>query len=127
MAKTNWGIGDTVRPADMNEIGSEINQLREDVDNIEIPPASLTVPGIVQLSDVVNSTDKTKAATANSVKLAYDEATAAKQLGVEQKNNVVAALNGRGQLETEALFHRILQLKTDHIPSQQVIIMGRVW
>jgi len=33
MAKDNWTLLDTVRPADMNQIGSEINQLRVDVDN----------------------------------------------------------------------------------------------
>lgn len=96
MAKINWTMNETVQPADMNALGTEINELRSDVDNIQIPDGTLTQKGIVQLSDVVTSTDKTKAATANSVKLAFDEATAAKQLGVEQKNNVVAALNSIG-------------------------------
>ncbi|MEC0107280.1 phage tail protein [Paenibacillus taichungensis] len=66
------------------------------IDDVSIPDASLTIKGKVQLSDVVSSTDKTKAATPSAVKIAYDEALAAKQLGVEQKNNVVAALNSIG-------------------------------
>lgn len=83
-----------------NDIKRDFNALANAVDqsvsSITIPPASLTEAGKVQLSDAVNSTDKTKAATPSAVKLAYDEATAAKQLGVEQKANVVAALNSIG-------------------------------
>lgn len=83
-----------------NDIKRDFNALANAVDqsvsSITIPPASLTEAGKVQLSDAINSTDKTKAATPSAVKLAYDEATAAKQLGVEQKNSVVAALNSIG-------------------------------
>ena len=60
------------------------------------PDASTTRKGIVQLNDSVTSTSTTQAATANAVKQAYDEALAGKQLGVEQKANLVAALNSIG-------------------------------
>lgn len=96
MAKTDWTGTDTVKPADMNEIGQEINQLREDVDNIHIPPATLTEAGIAQLSSATDSTSEAMAATPKAVKAAMDEALASKQLGVEQKANVVAALNSIG-------------------------------
>lgn len=77
MAKTNWGLNDVVQPSDLNGIGQEINQLREDVDNIEIPPASLTEAGIVQLSNATNSNAEDRAATPKAVKSAYDAAVAA--------------------------------------------------
>ncbi|WP_068786605.1 tail fiber protein [Paenibacillus phocaensis] len=72
MAKTDWGLNDIVKPADLNELGGEVNQLREDVDNIEIPPASLTTPGIVQLSSSSNSSNETLAATPLAVKTVND-------------------------------------------------------
>lgn len=67
MAKTDWNLSKTVYPEDMNQIGSEINQLRSDVDNIEIPPASLTVPGIVQLSNKTDGTSELVATTEKAV------------------------------------------------------------
>ncbi|MHA7580107.1 tail fiber protein [Paenibacillus vandeheii] len=73
-----------------------LDTLREAVSQMDIPDASLTQKGKVQLSDVTNSTAKDKAATPSAVKIAFDEATSAKQLGVEQKANVVAALNSIG-------------------------------
>ncbi|MGG4344910.1 pyocin knob domain-containing protein [Paenibacillus lautus] len=77
MAKTNWQMGDTVKPADMNDIGQEINDLRNDVDNIHIPPASLTEAGVVKLNNAINSTSDVDAATPSAVKQAYDKANAA--------------------------------------------------
>lgn len=67
MAKTDWGMNDIVMPADMNDIGEEINQLRTDVDNIHIPPATLTEAGIVQLSNKTDGTSETLAATEKAV------------------------------------------------------------
>lgn len=117
MAKTDWSLNDTVQPQDMNAIGEEINQLRQDVDHIEIPPASVTEAGIVKLSSATNSTSETLAATPRAVKSAYDAATAAQttanaantaaataqsradsafQLGNERKAEVVAALVAKG-------------------------------
>lgn len=113
MARTDWDLEKSVLPEDMNAIGEEINKLREDVDNIEIPPASLSEAGIVQLSNKTDGTSEAVAATEKAVKSAYDrgssgitaasaaqsradsaytEATAAKQLGNERKADVVAAL-----------------------------------
>lgn len=117
MAKTDWSLNDTVQPQDMNAIGEEINQLREDVDHIEIPPASVAEAGIVKLSSATNSTSETLAATPRAVKSAYDAATTAQttanaantaaaaaqaradsafQLGNERKAEVVAALVAKG-------------------------------
>ncbi len=77
MAKTDWGLNDVVHPSDLNNIGQEINQLREDVDNIEIPPASLTEAGIVRLSNSTSGTREDVAATELAVKTTYDAAAAA--------------------------------------------------
>ncbi|MGO4730838.1 tail fiber protein [Paenibacillus sp. 2KB_22] len=74
----------------------DLDALREAVSQMDIPDASLTQKGKVQLSDAINETSKNKAATPNAVKLAYDEAVAAKQLGVETKSDVVATLNSIG-------------------------------
>lgn len=68
MAKTDWKLNDTVKPDDMNDIGEEINQLRTDVDNIHIPPATLTEAGIVQLSNKTDGTSETLAATEKAVR-----------------------------------------------------------
>lgn len=90
MAKTDWSLNDTVQPQDMNAIGEEIHQLREDVDNIEIPPASVAEAGIVKLSNATNSTSETLAATPRAVKSAYDAATAA-QTTANAANTAAAA------------------------------------
>lgn len=67
MAKTNWTSIDTVQPTDMNQIGSEINQLRTDVDDFEIPIGSTAQKGILQLSNQITSQSQTLAATAKAV------------------------------------------------------------
>ncbi|WP_018750211.1 pyocin knob domain-containing protein [Paenibacillus sanguinis] len=99
MAKTDWKMSDTVKPADMNDIGQEINDLRSEVDNIEIPPASLTTPGIVQLSSSANSSSETLAATPLAVKTAHDAALAAQNTA--NAANSAAAQAGTG-LSTHA-------------------------
>lgn len=68
MAKTDWRLTDVVRPEDMNNIGQEINDLRTDLNNTDIPQASLTKPGIVQLSNETDSDAEDKAATPKAVK-----------------------------------------------------------
>ncbi|GIO33268.1 hypothetical protein J2TS6_44090 [Paenibacillus albilobatus] len=72
------------------------DKIDEAVGNIKVPDASLTEKGIVQLSNATNSTSENMAPTLKAVKAAMDEALASKQLGVEQKANVVAALNSIG-------------------------------
>ncbi|MNW46023.1 Phage tail fiber repeat protein [compost metagenome] len=96
MAKTDWSINNVVRPQDMNDIGAEINQLRDDVDHIEVPPASTTKAGIVQLNDATNSPSTTQAGTANAVKKAYERADAAFTAGNERKQQVVDVLIAKG-------------------------------
>lgn len=102
MAKTNWQAGDTVQPGDMNDIGQEINQLRTDIDNIDVPPASLTQAGIVMLSNATNGTRENVAPTEKALSLVMQEAQAGKQAGIERKNEVVAALNSIGIPATTA-------------------------
>jgi len=103
--------------AGLDNIGKIPTELLPDDQEIVLPDASLTQKGITQLSSATDSTSEAMAATPKAVKAAYDrgsagvtaaataqsradsafnEATAAKQLGVEQKANVVAALNSIG-------------------------------
>ncbi|MFK4171061.1 phage tail protein [Paenibacillus lautus] len=96
MARTDWTSIDTVRPADMNQIGHEINNLQDAISNIDIPDASLTEKGIVQLSNVTDGTRENVAPTEKALGEVMKEALAGKQLGVEQKANVVAVLNSKG-------------------------------
>ncbi|PAD78045.1 hypothetical protein CHH67_08415 [Paenibacillus campinasensis] len=81
-----------------DKIDEAVGQVREELANVnvDIPDASLREKGIVQLSNATNGTREDVAATEKAVKAAYDEALAGKQLGVEQKANVVAALNSIG-------------------------------
>ncbi|WP_338842060.1 tail fiber protein [Paenibacillus glucanolyticus] len=58
----------------------------------DIPLASLTEPGITQLSNAINSTSDALAATPSAVKKAYDRADQAFTAGNERKAEVVAAL-----------------------------------
>ncbi|MCG7386866.1 phage tail protein [Paenibacillus sp. ACRRY] len=88
-------------PRDMNALANAVDTaveaaIDDAVAGVTIPDASLTVKGKTQLSSATNSTLEDRAATPKAVKTAYDEAVAAKQLGVEQKANVVAALNSIG-------------------------------
>lgn len=85
MAKTDWGLNDVVQPSDLNGIGQEINQLREDVDNMDFP-----------LSDATDGTRSDVAASEKAVGLVMQEAQAAKQAGNERKADVVAALVAKG-------------------------------
>ncbi|MGG1878126.1 phage tail protein [Paenibacillus cisolokensis] len=87
---------DVVLNDNWDKIDAAVSQIQEDLGNVTVPDASLTQKGIVQLSNATNSTSESLAATPRAVKTAYDEALAAKQLGVEQKANVVAALNSIG-------------------------------
>lgn len=74
----------------------DLDTLREAVSQMDIPDASLTQKGKVQLSDKTNGTSDLLAATEKALGLVMTEAAAAKQLGVETKNDVVATLNSIG-------------------------------
>lgn len=74
----------------------DLEELREAVSEVDVPDASLTQKGKVQLSNEVDSNAEDMAATPKAVKAVLIEALSAKQLGVEQKANVVAALNSIG-------------------------------
>ncbi|MGG4341019.1 phage tail protein [Paenibacillus lautus] len=89
---------ETMLNENWDKVDEAVGQVLEDLGNIdvELPDASLTQKGIVQLSNATNGARENVAATEKAVKAAYDEALEGKQLGVEQKNNVVAALNSIG-------------------------------
>lgn len=45
MAKTEWGLNDILKPADLNELGEDINQLRERLDSADTANVNLQ-PGL---------------------------------------------------------------------------------
>jgi hypothetical protein len=110
-----WGLWKKVPTRD------EIQQLQEDLQNADIPPASLTEPGIVQLSNATDGTSETVAATEKAVGLAF-------QAGVERKMEVVAALNSIGvSASTSEKWVELIQklssfiLATGNVTSDDVI------
>ncbi|WP_068782009.1 phage tail protein [Paenibacillus sp. GM2] len=91
MAKTDWKLTDVVKPDDFNDIGQEINKLRGDLDNIDIPTASLTKAGITQLSSATDSEAEDRAATPKAVKAATDAARKA-QNAADDANTAAATV-----------------------------------
>ena len=100
-----------------DKIDEAIGEVKEELQDIDIPHASLTQAGITQLSSETNSYTEDKAATPKAVKSAYDAASAAQltanaantaavaaqtkaneafQAGNERKAEVVAALVALG-------------------------------
>ncbi|WP_068784771.1 phage tail protein [Paenibacillus phocaensis] len=100
-----------------DKIDAAVGEVREELQDIDIPPASLTGPGIVQLSNSTSGNREDVAATENAVKATFDTATAAQttanaanlaaaaaqtkadqafQLGNERKQDVVDALIALG-------------------------------
>ncbi|PZT52749.1 tail fiber protein [Paenibacillus silvae] len=75
---------------------ADLDALREAVSKMDIPDASLTQKGKVQLSNAVDSNAENMAATPKAVKNAVSEVVTAIQLGVEQKAKMVSALNNIG-------------------------------
>lgn len=85
--KTNWQAADVVSKDDFNRIEGNIQELQNTketpagaqakVDAHKEDNASTSKKGHVQLTDSVSSTSTTTAATPNSVKQAYDKASAA--------------------------------------------------
>jgi len=62
----------------------------------DIPAATTSARGTVQLSTATNSTSTTLAATASAVKAAYDRAEAAFQSASDGKKAIVDAITGKG-------------------------------
>ncbi|UQD52298.1 hypothetical protein C0971_09960 [Bacillus methanolicus] len=62
------------------------------VTSSQLPNASTSAPGIVQLNDTVTSTSTAQAATANAAKTAYDRASMAE---VNAFNNAISWIKGR--------------------------------
>ncbi|KKO50988.1 pyocin knob domain-containing protein [Paenibacillus sp. DMB20] len=59
-----------------DKIDEAVGQVREDLGNVNIPDASLTTKGKVQLSNATDSTAENVAATPKAVKEAYDRGSA---------------------------------------------------
>lgn len=98
MAKTDWGMSDQVMPSDMNAIGTEINELRNDVDNIEIPDGSRTQKGIVQSSNSTTGTSQTLVATEKAVNDARVAAISAASTDATNKSNAVQSYARRSRI-----------------------------
>ena len=64
--------------------------------NADLPNASVTAKGIVQLSDATNNNSTTLSATANAVKKAYDRANQAFQSASDGKIQIATAITGKG-------------------------------
>ncbi|GIO87969.1 hypothetical protein J25TS5_49010 [Paenibacillus faecis] len=92
-----------------DKIDAAVGKVREELKEVHVPSATLTEPGIVQLSSATNSSSEALAATPKAVKSAYDAAVAAQstanqafQAGNERKAEVVAALVAKGIPATTA-------------------------
>lgn len=72
-----------------DKIDAAVGEVREELQDIEIPDASLTQAGIVQLSNEINGSRENVAATEKAVSRAF-------QAGNERKAEVVAALVALG-------------------------------
>ncbi|MEJ8306596.1 pyocin knob domain-containing protein [Saccharibacillus sacchari] len=83
---------DTLLNENWDKLDTAIGEMRTEIGEIEpeIPDASTTQKGLVQLDDTTSSTSKGKAATADAVRRAKDEATWA-AVGVKDTRNVNAA------------------------------------
>lgn len=113
MAKTDWTLTDTVKPDDFNNIGREINQLRADVDHIEVPAASLTEAGIVQLSNATDSASESQAATSKALKDVCDAANTANSAAAAAQITANAAETPTGaQTKINAAVGNLASLQT---------------
>ncbi|MHA2856937.1 phage tail protein [Paenibacillus lautus] len=79
-------------------VNISLEEILKKIENIDvnISDASLTEKGIVQLSNATNGNRENVAPTEKALGEVMKEALAGKQLGVEQKANVVAVLNSKG-------------------------------
>lgn len=88
----NWFMNLTSESLnELKQKAAETEWVKEQLENInpEIPLATLTTPGIVQLSNAVDGTRENVAATEKAVSLAF-------QAGNERKSELVAALVAKG-------------------------------
>lgn len=119
MAKTDWTMIDEVKPSDMNSIGEELNELRDDIDNIQ--PASLTVAGITKLNNATTSTSQTDAATPKAVNDARVAAISAAATDATTKANT-AETNAKNQ--ADAKFRTPAQINRANLLKNSSGLMG---
>lgn len=86
-----------------DKIDEAVGQVREEIQDIDVPAATIEKAGIVQLSSATNSSVENLAATPKAVKAAYDLANTANTTanssltaGNERKAELVAALVAKG-------------------------------
>ncbi|MDK8193961.1 pyocin knob domain-containing protein [Paenibacillus sp. UMB7766-LJ446] len=72
-----------------HRVNISLEEILKRLENVQIPDASLTEKGKVQLSDSINDTSKDKAATPSAIKQAYDLANE-KQSTIKLANNFAA-------------------------------------
>lgn len=68
---------ETMLNENWDKIDAAVGEVREELKEVHVPSATLTEPGIVQLSSATDSSSETLAATPKAVKSAYDAAVAA--------------------------------------------------
>lgn len=104
-----YHAGDKPTPAEIGAAASSHTH--------NLPSASTSAAGIVQLNDATNSTSTTQAATANAVKQAYDRAEQAFQYANDGKTKIATAIIGKGVSASssdsfQVLSDKISQIKT---------------
>lgn len=75
-------------------VNTSLEEILMKLENIDVPDASLTEKGIVQLSNATNGTRENVAATEKAVKSAYDRADAAFASASDGKGKVRTAITG---------------------------------
>ncbi|MED4299742.1 tail fiber protein [Geobacillus stearothermophilus] len=88
-----YGITDAI-PASQKGAANGVASLdgSTKVPTSQLPSASTSAPGIVQLNDTVTSTSTTQAATANAAKQAYDRAVSAENNAKSYTDTKIASL-----------------------------------
>ena|GEM_PF-6675052 len=76
-----------------DKIDAAVGEVREELKEVHVPSATLTEPGIVQLSSATNSSSEALAATPKAVKSAYDAAVAAQATANAANSAAAAAQN----------------------------------
>lgn len=84
---------ETMLNENWDKIDAAVGEVREELKEVHVPSATLTEPGIVQLSSATNSSSEALAATPKAVKSAYDAAVAAQATANAANSAAAAAQN----------------------------------
>ncbi|MFB6473362.1 phage tail protein [Paenibacillus glucanolyticus] len=95
---------DVVLNDNWDKLDAAVGQIQEDLGNVQVPDASLTQKGIVQLSNATNGTRESVAATEKAVKDAYDRGSAGVTAAAAAQARADAAFtqanDGKGKVRT---------------------------